>query len=95
MADYRSTATETGGAVIRTVDGAFIPNDNANRDRVEYQEWLEDGGVPDPYVKPEPVPPQATEGQALAFDHENRIRELEGQPPLTLEDFGKKLQGDG
>ena len=53
MADYQLTATDV---VIRTVDQAWIPNDPANRDWVEYEAWLADGGVPDPYVPPEPVP---------------------------------------
>jgi hypothetical protein len=45
MADYQLTATDV---VIRTVDQASIPNDPANRDRMEYEQWLADGGVPDP-----------------------------------------------
>jgi hypothetical protein len=45
MADYQLTNTDI---VIRTADQAYIPNDPANRDRVEYEQWLEDGGVPDP-----------------------------------------------
>jgi hypothetical protein len=49
MADYQLTAYES---VIRTADQACIPNDPANRDWVEYQKWLADGGVPDP------VPPK-------------------------------------
>jgi hypothetical protein len=56
MADYQLTQTEE---VIRSADGARIPNDPGNRDRIEYEAWLADGGVPDPYVPPEPQPPPA------------------------------------
>jgi hypothetical protein len=49
MADYQ--LTETDSSVTRTEDGAWIPNDPDNRDWVEYQEWLAEGGVPDPYVQ--------------------------------------------
>jgi len=84
MAEYQLTATET---VIRAADGACIPNDPANRDWVEYQAWLEDGNTPDPYVPPEPTPPQASSETALLYDHENRLRTLEGQPPLSIADF--------
>ena len=34
MTDYRLT---DGDVVVRTVDGAFIPNDPANADWTEYQ----------------------------------------------------------
>ena len=89
MAEYQLTATDI---VIRTADGASIPNDPANRDRIEYDKWLAKGGVmPDPYVPPEPVPPQPTEAQLIMYDHENRLREIEGEPPLSLADFRKKL----
>jgi len=90
--EYQLTATES--CVIRTEDGACIPNDPANRDYAEYLKWLEDGGVPDPYVEPpppEPAPP--TTEQQILYDHENRVRALEGEPPLTLEDFVKQLSG--
>lgn len=88
MARYQLTATDA--LVIRNSDQAWIPNDPANRDWQEYQDWLEDGGVPDPYVpppEPEPVPPPAELGDVVLFDHENRLRSIEGQPPLDHEEF--------
>jgi hypothetical protein len=88
MADYQLTATDT---IIRTADQASIPPDPANRDYAEYQAWLAAGGVPDPYVPPEPVPAAPTPEQTVLYDHENRVRVLEGQPPLALEDFLSKL----
>ena len=88
MADYQLT---NGTTVIRTSDGACIPTDPANRDYAEYLKWVEDGGVPDPYVPPEPVPPTPTPEQQILFDHENRIRSQEGAPPLSVEDFVTKL----
>jgi hypothetical protein len=90
MSDYQLTATDS---VIRTADGACIPNDPANRDYAEYLGWLEDGGVPDPYVEPEPSPPAPTSEQTILYDHENRVRALEGQPPLSLADFANKMKG--
>lgn len=54
MSDYRLTDS---AIVIRTADAASIPDDPRNRDRAEYQAWLDAGGVPEPYVvPPEPVP---------------------------------------
>jgi hypothetical protein len=89
MAEYQLTATD---CIIRTEDGAVIPPDPANRDYAEYLKWVEDGGVADPYVEPEPPPPAPpTPEQQILFDHENRLRTQEGTPPLTLEDFAKKL----
>jgi hypothetical protein len=61
MADYALTATEY---VIRTEDSACIPPDPDNRDWVEYQAWLEDGGVPDPYVPPATTKPAPAKAKA-------------------------------
>jgi len=57
MAEYQLTASEEPCIVIRTSDGASIPPDMANRDYAEYLDWVDDGGVPDPYVAPPPAPP--------------------------------------
>jgi hypothetical protein len=88
MADYKLSVTD---AITRTYDGASIPPDPANRDYAEYLQWVEDGGVPDPYVPPPPVPPTPTSEQTIIYEHENRIRTLEGQPPLSLADFIVRL----
>jgi hypothetical protein len=89
MADYQLTETDV---VLRTADQVWIPNDPANRDRVEYDKWLADGGVPDPFVAPPaPKPSPSPEDQVL-YDHENRIRSLEGAPPLSLADFMGKVK---
>lgn len=49
MSEYQLTATTT---VTRKSDGASIPNDPRNGDRVVYNDWVKAGGVPDPYVEP-------------------------------------------
>ena len=96
MSDYQLTATEEPCSVIRS-DGACIPPDMANRDyngdafSPGYIQWKEAGNTPDPYVAPEPVPPQPTEAQLVMYDHENRLREIEGEPPLDLADFIARL----
>ena len=44
------------GGVIRVADNASIPNDPDNRDWRGYDEWVAQGGVPDPVAVPEPDP---------------------------------------
>jgi hypothetical protein len=45
----------TSATILRTSDGAFIPQDEANVDFAAYLAWLEAGNTPDP--APTPVPP--------------------------------------
>ena len=74
MSDYQLATSDPVGPVIRTTDQAHIPADPANRDWVEYQNWLALGNTPDLYVPPDPVPvPPAPEvADAVLLDHENR-----------------------
>jgi hypothetical protein len=65
-----------------------VPTDiHGPGDRYENGEFIDMRPVLE--KKPEWVPP----GTAVMFDHENRVRALEGQPPLTMEDFVVKMRG--
>ena len=49
------TMTE-GGGVTRASDRASIPDDDRNRDRQAYQEWVAEGNTPPaPWVEPPPA----------------------------------------
>jgi len=94
MADYQLTATDAMVVhhTVRRPTGEpidqHIPNDPANEDWIAYQEWLAEGGVPDPYVPP--PEPEDHPAKVALYDHENRIRALEGQPAITQAEFNKR-----
>jgi hypothetical protein len=51
----------TSTSIIRTTDGAFIPNDPGNRDYREYLDWVAAGNMPEPMPIVEPPAPLTTE----------------------------------
>ena len=75
-----------GAMVIRLEDGAAIPDDPDNRDRIAYERWLADGGVPEPAEEQAPQT-RSIDQEAVLFDHENRLRRLERKPTLRIEQF--------
>jgi hypothetical protein len=82
-AEYKLTDTDE---VIRTVDGMAIPN-SYTQPRVDYEEWLSNGGIPDPAA---PFPPAAgdlTGRDLVLFKHENRLRSIEGEPAIGPAEF--------
>lgn len=83
MTEYRRTDNER--VVLRVSDNALIPDDPGNADYIGYLAWVAAGGVPDPYV----APATASAEPDILFDHENRIRAMEGRPELTSEEFAK------
>lgn len=102
MADYRLTDSEI---VVRTIDGAFIPADPLNRDRIDYEAWLADGNEPDPYEPPvvvEPVPDTISDRQffqqlaiAKVISQEEALAAVKtGDIPSALSGFIAPLPDD-
>lgn len=52
---YKLTDTDV---VVRIEDGARIPADLSNVDRIAYEQWVENGGMPEPADTFPPLVPQ-------------------------------------
>lgn len=53
MSDYKLGVSDS--YVIRTADGATIPNSQTNPDWIAYQAWLRQGGKPEPEFTEEEI----------------------------------------
>lgn len=93
MAQYRLTSSSS---VIRTSDGANIPNDPKNMDRVEYDAWLAAGNTPDAAMAAAP-PPTLDEVYDQALLNEKVLKALvlalnDGTLPVGTNKTGAQLK---
>ena len=97
MARYRLNKRK---GVHDTVEDVSIPEDIKNRYWRKYQEWLSQGGVPDPYVAPvaTPIPDSAQVDMVFAGPQGrllkkmflkliNEIRTNNGQDTINMTQF--------
>lgn len=101
MATYTFQNAENTSARRDNDDGSFSaipwatdPVEPLYLDSVSGRQWVEDGSpVPAPYVEPAQLPPVPPPETTVLYDHENRLLVLEGQPPMSLDEFIAKMRG--
>lgn len=81
MGAYRLSS---GGGVVRTADGAFIPQDTRNADWNAYQAWLAVPNTPDAIPVPDLAPYKAARSAEIRAEAERRRQVV---APLTLADL--------
>jgi hypothetical protein len=103
MADYAVIEQATGNVVNRIVlddptqwevpEGHFIVEDTDDAINIggTYVDGVYTSSPPAPPLDPQPGAPTPTPADQVLYEHENRIRALEGQPPLALGDFIAKV----
>ena len=65
--------------VLRLSDGAYVPDDPRNADRVEYERWLGAGNTPETADTPEPEPRLVTKSVII-----NRLTDAQIIAALAL-----------
>ena len=84
--------TKAGG-IIRQLDEAHIPSDEANNDYQDYLVWIDEGNTPDPYVEP-PVTIQQQINVLEASMTPRRLREAmlnKGQGMQFIQDVEDQI----
>jgi len=90
MAKYRLTDSDV---VVRTLDGAIIPNDIMNSDRQEYVQWIKAGNQPDAFVI-DPMITQRKDRQTILDAHATRTDLLDKLQSLTPQQISQYVDNN-
>lgn len=98
MADYQQLNDPLTGqistTILRRIDSAYIPDDPANRDRVEYNSWLAEGNTPDPPDPlPEPPPPEPDANARIDAGAQAAVETYQAAPMPPPSAAGTALPG--
>ncbi len=97
MADYQLLPADSMGGVMRTADGAFVPDDPSNGDWQIYQTWLAAGNTPDPapVIPPSTViPPQELWGRFTSTEQAAIETAIVSNPDINRAIIFTIIQGE-